>query len=385
MRNNTMVSGWLCFFIVLFYSSLTYSGSPVFTFTPLMPTSVGISSQGFASVQYRVENQSYKTHQLALVPVSGIQQLTGQGNCNSSFVLHYKEQCILTLRISGKNLQGHIQGGPKLCEQNSDGNPNPLLCYQPNVLDQLNITRIGLANYLYAGTEDGAIYYLANQSLTWLTIPPPPVNGSPIHVFATNSALYVASQNGNVYYSFNQGLKWNLTQSPDGSAVHSLFVTDDALYAGTENGNLMYSRDWGRSWTAKTQPDGSGVKSIFVESPDVIYVGTENGSVEYSTNGGRTWVAINGQPDGSAIRGIYKVKQVLYVNTAHELVYTSTAVAGGGTWLGYAQSVYSLFVNASGGVINAGTKGGYVFSLITGNEIGFITYSPINSVFLLEA
>ena len=47
-------------------------------------------------------------------------------------------------------------------------------------------------------------------------------------------------------------------------------------------------------------------------------------------------------------------------------------------------TVYSLFVNADGSVIDAGTQGGFVYSLSTGDELGFVTYSPINSLFFLQ-
>ena len=202
-------------------------------------------------------------------------------------------------------------------------------------------------------------------------------------IYATNSTLYATTQSSTVYYSINNGSNWSHTNQPDGSAVNSVFATFTTLYTGTANGNVVYSTNGGATWTATiAQPDGSAVNSIYVTNT-ALYAGTANGNVAYSANGGMSWTIINGQPDGSAVRSVFATNNTLYVGTANEYVYSSTSLSGGGVWSTYAQTVYSLFVNADGSIIDAGTQGGYLFSLTNGSELGFITYSPINSVFLL--
>jgi hypothetical protein len=65
-------------------------------------------------------------------------------------------------------------------------------------------------------------------------------------------------------------------------------------------------------------------------------------------------------------------------------VYSSTALTGGGTWNTVAQSVYSLFVYNKHNGLYAGTESGFVFSVTEGIQLGFITYTPINSLFILN-
>lgn len=111
--------------------SVAYAGAPLWTFTPLTPTTISINAIDIATVQYTVTNQSRKTHTLSLISVPGISQDTTAGNCPSLFT----PPCRLTLNISGSLLQGNIIGGPRVCEHG-----NPLQCYQPSLADSLNIT-----------------------------------------------------------------------------------------------------------------------------------------------------------------------------------------------------------------------------------------------------
>jgi len=369
----------------LMFSALTKAGSPLFTLTPLTPKAIQVSVLGTASVQYRVENQSSRSHTLVMTPIPGITQITNNGNCPSPFVLNAKQSCTLTLAVIGGSLTGNIQRGPIICQQASDGSRG--LCYQPSATNSLNISLTSPIQYLYAGAANGKVYYSLNNGSTWTATPQSPGSGSPVNsIFATNTTLYAGCQNANVYYSFNNGGNWGQTSQPDGSAVNSVFATSDTLYVGTANGNVMYSTNWGATWNATSaKPDGSTVNSIFVVSAQMLYAGTANGNVMYSTNGGATWNVTIAKPDTSAVTSVFVTSNALYIGTSDAYVYTNTSLTGSNAWTTFAQSVYSLYVNSTGSVVDAGTQGGYVFSLINGNELGFITYSPINSVFLLEA
>ncbi len=386
MENTTLTSVLICFITALFASSFAKAGTPLFTLKPLTPKAMQISVLGTASIQYRVENQSSRSHTLVMVPVPGLTQITNNGNCPSPFVLKSKQACTLTLVVTGQNLAGHVQSGPQVCQQ-VGGSPNPSLCYQPSAINSLNISLSAPVQYLYVGAANGNVYYSINNGSSWSATPQPPGAGSSVNsIFATNTALYAGAQNGNVYYSFNQGANWSPTSSPDGSAVNNVFVTYDTLYAGTANGNVMYSTNWGATWKATgAKPDGSAVNAVFAVSAQLLYAGTANGNLMYSTNGGATWNATVAKPDNSAVKSVFVSNNTLYIGTADEYVYTNTSLIGGAAWTTYAQSVYSLFVNSAGNVIDAGTQGGYVFSLLNGAELGFVTYSPIKSVFLLIA
>ena len=124
------------------------------------------------------------------------------------------------------------------------------------------------------------------------------------------------------------------------------------------------------------------MNSLFVVSSSELYAGCQNGDVYYSNNSGSSWTAINGSPDGSPIASISMYSNTLYVATGNEYAYTSTSITGGGSWTWYGQTVYRLFVSGLG-TIYAGTQGGYVYSLTTGDEIGFVAASPINSLFIV--
>jgi hypothetical protein len=128
---------WLISFFAFFLYSSLEAGSPVWTFTPLTPTTISVAPADNTVIQYRVTNQSLKTHTLAMTPINGISQDTTAGNCPSPFTLAYQQSCTLTLTVQGSTLQNDVKGGPIVCQQGSQ-----LQCYQPSSANRLNITRI---------------------------------------------------------------------------------------------------------------------------------------------------------------------------------------------------------------------------------------------------
>jgi hypothetical protein len=122
---------WLTFFLS-FFSAVVYSGTPVWTFTPLTATSATITSTSSATVQYKVTNQSASPHTLALQPITGIMQQTGgAGICANPFALPSKgSSCILSLQITGSLLSHSILGGQVVCQQGT-----ALECYQPTLME----------------------------------------------------------------------------------------------------------------------------------------------------------------------------------------------------------------------------------------------------------
>ena len=218
-------------------------------------------------------------------------------------------------------------------------------------------------------------------------------------VYATVSTLYAASEDHKVYYSNNNGVSWSATNPVlDNQPVDSVFVTSTSkLYAGTHTGSLYYSTD-AQTWTAVGANPGAGaVNSIFITPNNTIYVGSNDGNVYYSLNDGASWTVIHG-PTTAPISNVFATNNQLYINTRKvtsnstlppntvdfEYAYSSKSLtAANPTWTLFSQITYSLFVNSDASIIHAGTQDGYVFSLTSGNELGFITYSPINSLFFL--
>jgi len=241
-------------------------------------------------------------------------------------------------------------------------------------------------NLFYAGGANSYLYYSRNNGASWHVTPTRPnVNNAIGSVFATNTAVYIATTSKFLFYSMDNGVSWQSTSpTPDDSGIECVFVTPtDTIYIGTKSGHVFYSTNSGVKWNATTNPPSLGyvVKSIYVAG-NAIYAGSSDGQVYYSPNG-VTWSAINGSLDGSTIQDIFISNNTLYVNTTNEYVYTSTNLTGGGSWNLFAQTVFSLFVNGDASINYAATQSGYVYSLTTGNQLGFVSYTPINSIFYL--
>ncbi|MCW8449793.1 InlB B-repeat-containing protein [Legionella quinlivanii] len=235
----------------------------------------------------------------------------------------------------------------------------------------------------FGGAQNGNVYYSFSGGLSWSATVQMPGAGSPVNSLWINPlVMYSGNANGFIYYSLNNGNSWQQTTSPDGSAINAVFVLNNQLYAGTASGFIYYSLNNGSSWNLLSSPDGSAVNALFLTN-SAFYAGTSNGNVYYSSNNGVSWTAINGLVDGSPVVGVYVANNSLFANTANEYVYSSNALMGGGNWGSIAQTVFSLFVNSSG-LLFAGTQGGYVYSVSEGLDLGFITYSPMNAVVVLN-
>ena len=122
--------------VALLVASNTYAGQPVWTFEALTPTTVSLPRNSTTTVQYRVTNQSSKTHVLAMKPITGVTQTTEDtGSCPNPFTLIGGASCLLTLEVNGSQVQGNLSSGPDVCESGS-----ALQCYQPSAANSLNIT-----------------------------------------------------------------------------------------------------------------------------------------------------------------------------------------------------------------------------------------------------
>ena len=138
-------------FLIFSLSVPLHAGGPVWTLTPLTPTSLFVPANGTKTIQYQVTNQSGKSHSLVMRPITGITQTTtGAGICSNSFILPSKEySCTLSLQVNGSQLTHSITDGPIVCEQGST-----LQCYKPSPSHILNIN-VGTSEYTIGGTVSG--------------------------------------------------------------------------------------------------------------------------------------------------------------------------------------------------------------------------------------
>lgn len=143
---NNLITG-----LLLIVMTISYAGIPVWTFTPLTATSLVVPRNSTATVQYLVANQSAKSHNLVMMPITGIiQTMTGVGICSNPFTLPSKgSSCTLSLQIQGSQLTHLITDGPIVCEQGST-----LQCYKPVPSNVLNIN-VGANEYTIGGTVSG--------------------------------------------------------------------------------------------------------------------------------------------------------------------------------------------------------------------------------------
>lgn len=258
---------------------------------------------------------------------------------------------------------------------------------------------------IYAGTASGFVYFSKDNGLTW-NITPPPSSGYMINgIFASATTLYVASANGKVYYSTNNGSSWTATSAVAGnSPINSVFVVTNGsttIYCVTQDGHVYYSAD-GTTWTATASNPGTGaINSLFITPANTIYVGSQDGNVYFSLNNGVTWSLINGPETSTPVQvhNVFATSSQLYVNTRQttsndtlppetidfEYTYSSNSLTDANPiWNLFSQITYTLFVNSDASLMYAGTQNGHIFSLTTGDELGFITHSPITSLYFLD-
>jgi hypothetical protein len=151
MKGIQLIKNNILMVFLLTITTLSYAGTPVWTFTPLTATSISVPGNSTATIQYQVTNQSAKSHSLVMTPITGITQTTtGAGICSNPFTLPSKgSSCTLSLQVNGSQLTHSITDGPIVCEQGST-----LQCYKPSPSNVLNIN-IGLNEYTIGGTVSG--------------------------------------------------------------------------------------------------------------------------------------------------------------------------------------------------------------------------------------
>ncbi|KTD14702.1 transmembrane protein [Legionella hackeliae] len=149
--NTIFLKRILAFLWLGFMITTVFAGAPLWTFEPLTDTKIKVPANGTAIVQYRVTNQSRKTHTLTMQPMRGIRQITsGLNVCRNPFILRSKNSCILSLQINGSQLKRPITDGPVVCQQ---GNLNQ--CYRPSAANTLDITKGPLVDYTVGGSVFG--------------------------------------------------------------------------------------------------------------------------------------------------------------------------------------------------------------------------------------
>lgn len=193
-----------------FMTKAALSGTPLWSIVPILAggNNVQIATHEIKTINYKITNQSSKAHTLTFEAIKGVTPITvGTGVCSNPFTLPTKNSsCILSLQITGSQLEGAISKGPRICQIAPDGNPNPLQCYQPSEKNSLHISTLSLTigenfgggivgclggapylNLVVASSDNSTnIPWLPSVFLSFPTIPST-VDG------ASNTAAYVSS------------------------------------------------------------------------------------------------------------------------------------------------------------------------------------------------
>tara|TARA_R110002126_G_scaffold110918_2_gene248601 strand:+ start:135364 stop:136635 length:1272 start_codon:yes stop_codon:yes gene_type:complete len=297
MTHKTILKHLLCILALLSFTALAEAASPVWTFTPLTPTTVTPP----ATVQYRVTNQSPKPHTLVLSPTEGVTQVTTTGNCSDAFTLTLSNpSCILTLNISEKASNSTRHSAPTVCEQGPNGQASSFQCYRPSPADIIQIipqTRQQMA-------------YVPNYGNNTLSICPVETNGDlgVCSVTDGNGTIFdpfaaAINTSGTFIYIVNFG-NWTLSTCPihtdgmlgtctvsngDGafSAPSTISINPDSTYAyinniGGQNLSICPLNTDGSLGTCQNYSNLGNTGSTFNITGSLIYrLGTS--SLEYCT------------------------------------------------------------------------------------------------------
>lgn len=177
MKRIQWIKNNILMVFLLTITTLSYAGSPVWTFTPLTATTLSVPSNDTATVQYTITNQSSKLHTLSMQSIQGITQITtGLGICGNPFILAAKASCTLSLQVDSSQLTTPINDGPIVCEQGST-----LQCYRPASNDILHITQASAITDATITVTGSPLTLTTNGPTGTLTI-----NNTSLTVVATN-------------------------------------------------------------------------------------------------------------------------------------------------------------------------------------------------------
>src|SRR3990167_7975344 len=201
MKGMRWIKDTMLVIFLLAITSVSYAGSPVWTFTPLTATTISVNTISTATIQYQVTNQSRRGHILQMKGIPGISQDTSSGNCGNPFTLGYQQSCTLTLTVDGSALQGNVVGGPVVCQQGS-----ALQCYETSSADVLHITLTAAPSTTTLSSSVSTLALSVNNTSLNAAL-----TGTPRLITITNSGSNSATS---VTYSPSPALPSGTTISP---------------------------------------------------------------------------------------------------------------------------------------------------------------------------
>ena len=264
---------------------------------------------------------------------------------------------------------------------------------QPNWVDKSNgvnggeVSSLALngAN-LYAGTNGGGIFLLADGTTQWARLSNGFDSGNAAFVYAigVNGAnVFVGTGNG-VYFSTNGGNLWskaNINNSD--SDIRSILISGSTIYAGSYFGNINISLDNGITWkTVKLPATGSNptVVSLALKGAMVL-AGTYSNGLFISSDGGNTWVANNSLAN-SYINSLAVSGNNIYAGTIDGVFLSSN---NGSNWSSISNGLSSQVISSmsiTGNSLYVGTSGGISVTKDNGTSWTSVTNNYTNSILI---
>lgn len=121
------------FVFMTFLSISAHAKAEDITFTPFTPVSFVITKKDVAIVTYSIRNNTASVKKLNLVQIKGMKSLKSDGYCGAGIMLLPKKGCMLSLQLTGKDMEDDIHHMPFLCT------PDLSKCYFPAHDDQMDI------------------------------------------------------------------------------------------------------------------------------------------------------------------------------------------------------------------------------------------------------
>ncbi|MDF1826732.1 MAG: hypothetical protein P1U39_00410 [Legionellaceae bacterium] len=122
-------------FMLLLLNQAVFASKALYSITPETSSTVQVTRNSTATINYHVQNQTQQTQSLSLQNSFGITQTVQSGSCGNPFTLSPNASCLLSLVVDGSKItSSKTIRGPEICKTQS-----PFFCSLPTSQDLLKI------------------------------------------------------------------------------------------------------------------------------------------------------------------------------------------------------------------------------------------------------
>lgn len=271
-------------------------------------------------------------------------------NCNTSFLNFTStgliNDCTYSMAVDGNKIYaGTNQGG--LYFSYDCGITWQISCVTPIMGNTManNILSIAIKDTnIFIGTYDDGIFRSTNMSATWSNV------NSDLNrvesIVIKGSDIFAASSN-NIFLSPDYGAQWlNVSNGLPPTSMQSLAVSDNNIFAGTYTDGVYLSSDNGTNWVAVNNglPYGAEVTTI-IKSDSIVLAGTYGDGIFRTFNNGTNWQEINTGLTNKHIYSMAAKGRYIFAGTGNGL-FLSDDYGNSWTLLNTGTAFYAYFINA---------------------------------------